>query len=123
MMALATRVACNEEGNGDACKSDGNEGDGQARATKAMATTKANNNQPAMGLTKAGSGWQESVDEVTTRPQWWAMMSDESVRRMMMAVTKRARVERAMVMAIEAVGNKESKGDKEEDGIGNEGGV
>jgi hypothetical protein len=30
---------------------------------------KANKNQPAMGSTKVGSGWQESVDKATTRPR------------------------------------------------------
>jgi hypothetical protein len=25
-------------------------------------------NQPAMGATKAGSGWQESINKATTRP-------------------------------------------------------
>ncbi len=56
-MALATRVACDKEGNGNGSKSDGNEVGGQATATRAMATEKANNNQPAKGLTKAGGGW------------------------------------------------------------------
>ncbi len=37
-MASATGVACGEEGDGDGCKSDGNEGGGRAMATKAMAT-------------------------------------------------------------------------------------
>ncbi len=37
-MALATRVACNKEGDGDSGKSDGDEGGGQATATRAMAT-------------------------------------------------------------------------------------
>ncbi len=37
-MALATRVACNEEGNGDGGKSDGDEGGGRAMATRAMVT-------------------------------------------------------------------------------------
>jgi hypothetical protein len=37
-MALATRVACNEEGNGTCCKSDGNKGDRRAMVTRAMAT-------------------------------------------------------------------------------------
>jgi hypothetical protein len=37
-MALAMRVACDEEGDGDSGKSDGNEGGGQATATRAMAT-------------------------------------------------------------------------------------
>jgi hypothetical protein len=69
-----------------------------ATAARAMATRvagerwqrgqwqqKANNNQPATGLTKAGGGWQESVDEVTTRPRRWATTNNDSVRRMMMA--------------------------------------
>jgi hypothetical protein len=29
-------------------------------------------NQPALGATKAGGGWQESVNKVTTQPQRWA---------------------------------------------------
>jgi hypothetical protein len=33
-MALATRVACNKEGNGNGYKSDGNKGDGRAMATR-----------------------------------------------------------------------------------------
>ncbi len=37
-MASAMRVACDEEGNGDGGKSDGDEGGGQATATRAMAT-------------------------------------------------------------------------------------
>jgi hypothetical protein len=43
-MALATRVACDEEGNGDGGKSDGNKDGRPATATRAMATEKANNN-------------------------------------------------------------------------------
>ncbi len=39
-MALAKRVACGKEGNGDSCKSNGHEGDGQATATKAMVMAK-----------------------------------------------------------------------------------
>ncbi len=61
-----SRVACNEEGNGDGGKSNGDKGGGRAMATRAMAMEKANNNQPATGLAKAGGGWQESVDEGTT---------------------------------------------------------
>ncbi len=34
----STRVACNEEGEGNGGKSDGNEGGGQVTATRAMAT-------------------------------------------------------------------------------------
>ncbi len=37
-MALATRVACDEEGNGDCYKSNEDEGDGRATATRAVAT-------------------------------------------------------------------------------------
>ncbi len=84
---------------------------------------KANNNQPAMGLTKAGGGWRESVDEATTQPRRWAMTNNNSVRRMMIAATKRARVARAMVTAMRVVGNEEGKGDNEKNGGGNKGGV
>ena len=38
MMMLVTRVACDEEGDGDGGKSDGNEGGGRAAVTRAMAT-------------------------------------------------------------------------------------
>ncbi len=44
-MALATRVACDEEGDGNGYKSNGDEGNGRATATRAMvmvmATAKA----------------------------------------------------------------------------------
>jgi hypothetical protein len=40
-MALATRVACDEEGDGDGVKSNGYKGDGQATATRVMAKVKA----------------------------------------------------------------------------------
>jgi hypothetical protein len=55
-MASMMRVACDEEGDGDGGKSDGDKGGRQATATRAMATEKANNNQPATGSTKAGGG-------------------------------------------------------------------
>jgi hypothetical protein len=42
---------------------------------------------------------------------------------MMMAVTKRARVERAMVRAMRLVGDKEGKGNDKKDGVGNKGGM
>ncbi len=74
-------------------------------------------------MTKAGGGWREIVDEATTQPRWWATTNDESVRRMMMAATKRARVERVMVTSMRVVGDKEGKGNDEKDGVGNEGGV
>ncbi len=81
-MASATRVACGEEGDGDGGKSDGYEGGRRATATRAMVMEKANYNKPATGLTKAGGGWRESVDEATTRSRRWATTNDESVRRM-----------------------------------------
>ncbi len=40
-MALATRVACDKEGDGDSYKSDGNEGDRRATAMRAMVTAMA----------------------------------------------------------------------------------
>ncbi len=41
-MALATRVACNEESDGNGYKCDGkNKGDGRATATRAMVTAMA----------------------------------------------------------------------------------
>jgi hypothetical protein len=40
-MTLVTRVACNEEGNGDGYKRDGDEGDGRAMAARAMVTAMA----------------------------------------------------------------------------------
>jgi hypothetical protein len=67
-MALATRMACNKEGNGNSCKSDGNKGDGRVMATRVMVMVKANNNQPTTGSTKMDGGWQESIDKATTRP-------------------------------------------------------
>jgi hypothetical protein len=122
-IASATRVACNEEGDGDCGKSDGDEGGGRATATRAIAMEKANNNQPATGLTKAGGGWRESIDEATTRPRRWATTNDESVRQMMMAATKRVRVERAMVTAMRVAVDKEGEGDDKKDGVDNEGGM
>ncbi len=59
-------MACDKVGNGDDGKSNGHKGGGQATAMRAMATEKANNNQPALGLTKVGGGWQESIGEATT---------------------------------------------------------
>jgi hypothetical protein len=79
-------------------------------------------NQPATGATKTGGGWQEGIDEATTRPRRWATRNDKGVRQMMMAVTKRARMARAMVMAMRVPVNEEDKGSTSH-GIGNEGGV
>ncbi len=52
-MALAMRVACNEEGNGDGGKSDGNEGGGRATATRAMAT-EGEQQSTSNGINKGG---------------------------------------------------------------------
>ncbi len=58
----------------------------------------------------------------TTRPRWWAMTNDESVRAMMRATTKIARAARAMMTTKRVPGNKEGEGGKGH-GIGNEGGM
>jgi hypothetical protein len=79
-------------------------------------------NQPATGATKAGGGWQEGIDKATTQPRWWVTTNNESVRRMVMAVTKRARMARAMVMAMRVPVNKDGKGGTSH-GVGDEGGV
>jgi hypothetical protein len=68
-------------------------------------------NQPVTGATKVSGGWQESVNKATTRPQRWVTTNNESVRRMVMAATKRARMARAMVTAMRVPVNKEDKGD------------
>ncbi len=60
---------------------------------------------------------------MTTRPRRWAMTNDDSMRRMMIAVMKRARVARAMVTAMRVVGDEEGEGDDKKDGGGDEGGV
>jgi hypothetical protein len=122
-MASATRVACGEEGDGDGGKSDGYEGGGRVTVTRAMVMEKANNNQPATVSTMAGGGWRECVDEATTQSRRWATTNDESVRRMMMAATKRARVQRAVVTAMRVAVDEEGEGEDEKDGVGDEGGV
>jgi hypothetical protein len=62
-----TRVGCDEEGNGNCYKSNGDEGDEQATATRVMVMANVNINQTATGATKAGSGWQESIDKAATQ--------------------------------------------------------
>ncbi len=54
-MASATRVACNEEGNGNGGKSNGNEGGGQAMAMRAMVT----------------EGKQQSTSNRIDKGGWW----------------------------------------------------
>jgi hypothetical protein len=79
-------------------------------------------NQPAMGATKGGGGWQESVKEVTTQPQQWVTTNDESVWRMVMAATKRARMAGVMVTAMRVPVDEEGKGGTGH-GVGIKGGV
>ncbi len=79
-------------------------------------------NQPATGATKAGGGWQEGVDEATTRPRWRAMTYNKSVQRMVMAVTKRARMARAMVTAMRVPVDEDGEGGTGH-GVGDEGGM
>ncbi len=75
-----------------------------------MEASDNHDNQPAMGATKTGGGWQEGIDEATTQPRWWAMTNDEGVRRMVMAVTRRARMARVMVTAMRVPVDKEGEG-------------
>jgi hypothetical protein len=79
-------------------------------------------NQPATGATKAGGGWQEGVDEATTRPRRWATTNNESVQRMVMAVTKRAKMARGMVTTVRVLVKEEGEGGTGH-GVGDEGGV
>jgi hypothetical protein len=79
-------------------------------------------NQPAMGATKAGGGWQEGINEATTRPRRWAMTNNERVRQMVMAVTKRARMARVMVTAMMVPVDEECEGGTGHS-VGDEGGV
>jgi hypothetical protein len=84
-------------------------------------------NQPVTGATKSGGGWQKSIDEASTQPQWWARTNDESMRQMVMTATKKARMARAMVMAMRVLVDKEGKGGTGYGstgyGVGNEVGV
>ncbi len=58
----------------------------------------------------------------TTQPHWQATANNESLRQMMRVTTKRARVARAMVMAMRVPGNMEDKGGKGHS-VGNECGM
>ncbi len=75
-----------------------------------MEASDNHDNQPATGATKTGGGWQEGINEATTRPQRWVTTNNEGVRRMVMALGKRARMARAMVTAMRVPVNKEGKG-------------
>ncbi len=65
-----------------------------------MEVSDNHDNQPATGAMKTGGGWQEGVDEATTRPRRWATTNNEGVQWIVMAVTKWARMARAMVTAM-----------------------
>ncbi len=64
---IATRVACDEEGNGDGCKSNGDKGDGQASAT--------NQHKEEGGCAAAeaaSTGWQDAlIKSVPRRHLCW----------------------------------------------------
>jgi hypothetical protein len=52
-MALAMRVVCDKEGNGNGGKSDGNEGGGRVTATRLMAT-EGKQQSTSNGINKGG---------------------------------------------------------------------
>ncbi len=87
-----------------------------------MEASDNHDNQPATGAAKTGGGWQKGVVEATTRPQWWVTTNNKGMRRMVMAVTKRARMARAMVMAMRVPVDKEGEGGTGH-GVSNKGGV
>jgi hypothetical protein len=123
-MASATRVACDEEADGDGGKSNGKEGGGRATATRVMAT-EGKQQSASNGIDKGGRWLAREIHEATTQPRRWATTNDKSMRWMTMAATKRARVDRVMVTEIRVVGvgNEEGKGNNVKDGVGDEGGV
>jgi hypothetical protein len=53
-MASATRVVCDKDGNNNGSKSNGDEGDGQVTAARAIATMKATRWAMAMAMRLAG---------------------------------------------------------------------
>ncbi len=59
---------------------------------------------------------------ITTPPCWRVTTNNKSMRWMMTAVIKRARLAWAMVMAMRVAGNKEGKGGTGH-GVGNKGGM
>ncbi len=87
-----------------------------------MEASDNHNNQPATGAMKTGGGWQEGINEATTGPQRWVATNNKGVRWMVMAVTKRARMARAMVTAMRVPVNEEGEGGTGH-GVGDEGGV
>jgi hypothetical protein len=51
---VSTKVVCDEEGEGNGSKSDGNEGGGQATATRAIATEGKQQSLTSNGIDKGG---------------------------------------------------------------------
>jgi hypothetical protein len=70
-MASTTRVACNEEGNGNNGKSNGYEGDGQAMATSVMAKVKATMTTSAVAVAEmAMATAMVTVMAAVTTAEW-----------------------------------------------------
>ncbi len=78
------------------------------------------NNQLATGASKAGGGWQESVDNHTAMTVGDDKQQEHGT--MMRAMTKMTRAARAMVTMMRVPGNKEGEGGKGS-GVDNKGGV
>jgi hypothetical protein len=101
-MALATRVACNKEGDGDGGKSNGDEGSGQATAMRAMTT----------------EGEQQSTSKEIDKGGRWLARERQRGDHTTTTVGDNERQERA---ADDDGSDKEGKGGKG-NGDGNEGG-
>ncbi len=99
-MALATRVVCNEEGNGDGYKSNGNKVGRRATATRAMAT----------------EGEQQLTSDGTNKGGQWLSREHRQGNHMTTMVGDNKQQERA---ADDDGSDKEGKGGKG-DGEGNE---
>ncbi len=100
--ALAMRVACNEEGNGDGGKSNGNEGGRQATAMRVMAT----------------EGVQQSTSDGIDKGGWWLARECQQGNHMTTTVGDDERQEHA---ANDNGSDEEGEGGQG-DGDGNEGG-
>jgi hypothetical protein len=101
-MALATRVACDKEGDGNGNKSDSNEGGGQATMTRAMAT----------------EGKQQSTSNRINKGRQWLVREHRRGDHTTTMVGDDERQERAVD---DDGSNEEGEGGKG-DGDGNEGG-
>jgi hypothetical protein len=101
-MALATRVACDEEGDGNSGKSNGNEGGGRATVTRAMAT----------------EGKQQSTSNQIDKGGRWLARERRRGNHTTTTVGEDKRQER---VAYDDSSDEEGKG-RQGDGDGNEGG-